>query len=190
MQFRNRFPGVHMGNGNRHAFHPRTPRIPRVYMAGKIAKNDWRHGLVPDLRGHLHEDGPVCCGWFTYVGPFFVSCDHGCRHRPGSHGVAGAGCDAEYISPASVLHRNQAALQSADLIFAYITAPDCHGTNFEIGFAYGVGIPVFLHFAHGIDPAQFWYENLAVTGSPNYSIVAHEDLPKILDADIRKWRQP
>ena len=49
---------------------------PRVYLAGTMVKNDWRHYLVPGLREHDGSDGSLELPDFTYVGPFFVSCDH------------------------------------------------------------------------------------------------------------------
>lgn len=170
--------------------HARSPRPPHVYMAGKITQNGWRHDLVPGLRGHLHEEGPLNCGWFIYNGPFFVSCDHDCRHRPGNHGAAGTGCDTAYISPEAVFRCNQTALLSADMVFAYINATDCHGTILEIGFALHARIPVFLHFAPGIDPTEFWYMNVAATGGQHYSIIPRDYLPEILHADIMMWKRP
>lgn len=86
-------------------------RTPSIYLAGKISKNDWRQGIVGDLRsaGNLSSwshDGPdlretwpveekAIFGVFDYTGPFFVSCDHGCYHAgAASHGVGadGNGC--------------------------------------------------------------------------------------------------
>ncbi len=60
---------------------------PNVYFAGKIGKNDWRHGLVPALRGHDWGDCAIDTEAYRYVGPFFVSCDHGCNHNPHGHGA-------------------------------------------------------------------------------------------------------
>ena len=62
---------------------------PNIYIAGKIGKNDFRHALIPGLREHHPDSGPLDCGAFRYVGPFFESCDHGCRHGRNSHGVLG-----------------------------------------------------------------------------------------------------
>lgn len=72
-------------------------RLPRVYMAGKIAKGDWRHTLVgPSLRNAsltldrttetIRPIDPVTVGGFEYAGPFFLGDDHGCFHGPHSHG--------------------------------------------------------------------------------------------------------
>jgi hypothetical protein len=94
-----------------------TPiRKPTVYLAGKIGRNDWRHELVPELRGTVNGDcldpEPVLfdptlridCGDFVYVGPFFVSCDHGCFHGPASHGAVGAPDEGLSQAERGVLH--------------------------------------------------------------------------------------
>lgn len=70
----------------------------RIYLAGKVAKHDWRHDIVGDgLRG---ADGNMSWrnqeielpGGHIYVGPFFVSCDHGCSHFVGEHGITKEMC--------------------------------------------------------------------------------------------------
>lgn len=134
---------------------------PRIYLAGKIATNDWRHVLVPSLSGHLWADGDIETSSFIYVGPYFVSCDHGCFHGKNTHGAVGSGClgnDHEFTKK-EVFLNNTAALCSADLVFAYITAVDCPGTIMEIGSAYALGIPVVIAYAPDIDISDFWYPN-------------------------------
>lgn len=72
-------------------------RLPRVYMAGKVAKLDWRHRLMPGLRdaelrydeatGMVQAVEPfVGYDGFQYAGPYFLADDHGCFHGPHSHG--------------------------------------------------------------------------------------------------------
>jgi hypothetical protein len=74
----------------------------KIYFAGKIGKNDWRHKLIPGLRGawlgtecgeivgDLNELEPVT--WeqdgltLHCTGPYFVGCDHGCFHGDTNHG--------------------------------------------------------------------------------------------------------
>lgn len=134
---------------------------PTLYLAGKIAKNDWRHGLVPGLRGHLWADGPIRTDQFIYTGPFFVSCDHGCAHGTNTHGAVNTSCGGEQLSVQFTRHEvfsnNLQSLNAADLVFAYITATDCHGTMGELGYALALGKGVVLCFAPGIDSADFWF---------------------------------
>lgn len=132
---------------------------PTLYLAGKIGKNDWRHGLVPQLRQHTWGDGPITTETFIYVGPFFVNCDHGCGHAPGAHGMAQGCIDLGYTRE-DVIRLNMAALMKADLIFAFINAPDCHGTIMEIGWAIASGKRVVMAFAPGITADDFWFSSM------------------------------
>jgi len=73
----------------------------RIYLGGKIGKNDWRHKLfgptIPDndidaaelLRqtlksNRVHVEQEIA---FQYAGPFFMGCDHGCYHYGGNHAL-------------------------------------------------------------------------------------------------------
>jgi hypothetical protein len=80
-----------------------TRRKPvNVYLAGKIGKSDWRHKIFPALRdavpydlgvrAQMYQMEPV--DGFSFVGPCFVSCDHGCGHGDSTHGwgLTGKGC--------------------------------------------------------------------------------------------------
>jgi len=67
----------------------------KLYLAGKVEKNCWRHSLVNKLREADWDNAPLLAAveiggeTFDYVGPFFVSCDHGCYHGDGTHGCLG-----------------------------------------------------------------------------------------------------
>jgi hypothetical protein len=132
-----------------------------LYLAGKMSKDNWRHGLVPGLRGHTWEKGPISTPGFKYTGPFFQSCDQACLHGPSTHGVgAGVGTCTEEItySAADIIRLNDTALRNADLVFAYITATDCHGIMVEIGIAAAqLFTRIVIAFAPGIDSKDFWY---------------------------------
>ncbi len=139
---------------------------PRLYLAGKIGKNDWRHKLVPGLNGHDWADGSIITPDFEYVGPFFRACRHGCFHGPNTHGAFnGDGCtnsgDVPY-SPQDIVNNNNAAMDSADLIFVYITTLDCFGTLVEIGRATGHISPprIVIAFAPEMPVEDFWYAGL------------------------------
>lgn len=80
----------------------KTTKPQRIYLAGKITKNGWRDTILGHRAGAL-SPADWREGWsdlpnaildtHTYVGPYFVGCDHGCAHGPGTHG-AGAGVGA------------------------------------------------------------------------------------------------
>jgi hypothetical protein len=160
---------------------------PALYLAGKIGKNDWRHHLVPELRGHLWEDGPIHTNAFSYVGPFFVACDHGCTHGPNSHGAINAGCDADQsLTRQAVIANNNAGLDAADLVFAYITATDCYGTLIEIGWALKLRTRVVLAFAPGIPVDDFWYGE--EQSASVHTGVRECCLPGLLAAELQKTK--
>ena len=162
---------------------------PRVYLAGKIDKNDWRHCLVPGLREQLWKDGPIDLAGFKYVGPFFVSCDHGCNHQPSSHGATGGyAFDESTFTRADVIKNNMAALRDADLIFAYITTPDCFGTLVELGWSLHARKRVVIAYAPGMPVDDFWYLSGQVTKV--YFDVNELRLQKLLNHEIRNFNKP
>ncbi len=131
----------------------------KIYLAGSIKKNCWRHNVVKGLRGAIEEiDSGECASsalhqfWPTlhhaifgrhhYVGPYFTSCDHGCFHGEDSHGV-GASVekkihDAEE-KKGDVVQVCLQAIHAADLVFAWIDSLDCYGTITELGYARAIG---------------------------------------------------
>lgn len=143
-------------------------RKPRIYLAGKIAKNDWRHKLVPQLRSMEWPGKPVECEQFIYCGPFFAGCDHGCSHGPTRHGVVSdSPCqdDQQHMTDDEirdlVIATNNDSLAGADLVFAYVDCLTAYGTLVELGAAYAMGTPVVLVLGKNItDTEEFqhlWY---------------------------------
>jgi len=126
----------------------------KIYLAGKIAKSDWRHVLVPALRGaHNKAAGvdrwgsvPMAYG-LEYVGPYFVSCDHGCAHG-GEHAWIGGGCIASpYDLPSrrTTAQLCRDAIRRCDVFFVWMDgAETAHGTLVEIGLAHAYGKPIIL----------------------------------------------
>jgi hypothetical protein len=102
---------------------PHQPMGLRVYLAGRISKNDWRNQLVYDNRPDDDtenwrktkslpmQDGNTC------VGPFFIGCDHGC---------------AEVFAKA-LFEKAVAGIKACNLFYMWC------GTDFE---AFGVEIGV------------------------------------------------
>jgi nucleoside 2-deoxyribosyltransferase len=160
-----------------------TSTLPKLYLAGKIWKGDWRHSLIPALRAHQWITGPLRTKSFAYVGPFFESCNHGCSHGDNTHGVLGFGCSVVMQTQHEVFDRNTAAVASADLIFAHITATDCYGTLFEIGMAHALGKRVVLAFAPGMPIADFWFAACTATV---YTNVQPCCLAELLDSEIER----
>ncbi|MBE0627761.1 MAG: nucleoside 2-deoxyribosyltransferase [Burkholderiales bacterium] len=162
---------------------------PQIYLAGKIGKGDWRHALIPGLRERTWSDGPIITPTYQYVGPFFVSCDHGCLHYPNSHGAIGReDCCESTITQQQVIESNNAVLTKADLVFAYITATDCHGTLCEIGYALALRKRIVVTFAPDIDAADFWFSALQCHAV--YHAVRPCCLQTIVADEIRKATTP
>lgn len=155
----------------------RIKRKPRIYLAGKIAAGDWRHSVVRlkqgDLRGVIRDcdaekygtDWPVVDGvfdTFDYVGPYFVSCDHGCGHGPETHGY-GDGCiqwtghDPRGLARAACL----AAIRACDVFYAWVEDETAFGTLVEIGYAEAHGKTIILDGpAIHVDPLksnELWF---------------------------------
>jgi hypothetical protein len=140
---------------------PRVRREkPRIYFAGKIGKNDWRHALVaPDnLRGAGCDNDDVFnpnltldCGHYIYCGPFFISCDHGCSHGDNQHGIFDSCMGGDFMRPDMwpsrrnrIFDINLRRMRMADFVFAYIESADAYGTIIELGIAHGWRIPIAL----------------------------------------------
>jgi nucleoside 2-deoxyribosyltransferase len=66
---------------------------PRLYLAGKISKPDWREHVlgIPiryiEPRDALDPSFELLMRGWRYGGPFFFSCSHGCTHGPVTHGL-------------------------------------------------------------------------------------------------------
>jgi hypothetical protein len=152
-----------------------------IYLAGKIGKSDWRHDVVLNLRdaqgGHWGDysnwletpwgETATVNRYVNYVGPYFMSCDHGCSHDCNAHGIGtdevpGCWTDAT-CSRRRVTELCLTAIERADVFFAWLP-PEGHlgdhtayGSLAELGYAKAAGTPVItcapsfdtdLWFAH------------------------------------------
>jgi hypothetical protein len=148
----------------------------KIYLAGKIDKNDWRHNLVPDLRDTYSMERWIAVrnlpmvGGHDYVGPFFIACDHGCSHGPNSHGAAVgneascaiAGADIGHEndnSPARVHAKGVDGIRRCDVFVAWmgLDFASAYGTIYEIGVAKALykKIAIIKHPALKIE--DFWF---------------------------------
>ncbi|MFI9174886.1 DUF559 domain-containing protein [Streptomyces lincolnensis] len=135
--------------------------MPSIYLAGKIGPSDWRHDLIGyQLRGawEVDDDNPSepwpvlkrsVLGVFDYVGPYFVSDDHSCGHGPNTHGCGNDGC-VPCFTFGNLPKRTQvrelclAAIDTADIVFAWLDDLTAYGTLVEIGYAKGRGKPIVI----------------------------------------------
>ena len=146
----------------------------KVYFAGKVAQGNWRDKLLGDrcmTRGQFQF-----MSGHAYNGPFGLSCDHGCAHKPGTHAAArptvdGYSCEdftggdgriAKYLPRKAAVDRCLYQIKTSDLVIAYIEA-EAHGTLAEIGYASAMGKQILLWVDHelakdeetGVD--EFWF---------------------------------
>ena len=158
---------------------------PKVYLAGKIRQTCWRHLLIDGLRNHSWNDGALTQVDFDYLGPFFISCDHGCYHRDTTHG-AGIGCTPDFdVHAWCVAQYCRHAVQQSDLVFAYIESSDCYGTIAELERAHTHNIPVVVAFAPGLaneNKNEFWFV-CTLARSVIYD-VDESQLPALLQASL------
>ncbi|PRP92441.1 hypothetical protein ENSA5_49040 [Enhygromyxa salina] len=149
----------------------------KVYLAGKISPNGWRHGVVDSLRGvvsgscwtgdppdvstvkgHGHtKNGEwpvlhgVVLGRHDYVGPYFVSCDHRCFHGPSTHGTSMA------WDPSETYQRCIGAIEKSTVVFAWIESIDAYGTLYELGYARSLGKRIVVASPPSLDTSDLWF---------------------------------
>jgi|WetSurMetagenome_2_1015567.scaffolds.fasta_scaffold205682_2 hypothetical protein len=151
----------------------------RIYLAGKIAPNDWRNTLLakPDRRagglmGQFEPEWPiwedVLIGGHDYCGPFFVACDHACGHGASSHGVGLQGngvavcidsmnSEASMPTRARVVRAAISAIRSCHTLFAWIDSLDAYGTIAEIGVARAFNRRIVVAFPNTLTIDDLWF---------------------------------
>lgn len=159
----------------------------KVYLAGKIRKNCWRHALVAGLREHHWDMGALPQPTFTYVGPYFVSCDHGCAHQPTQHGAENSCVLDDSVPRQEVVQLCFRALQNSDLVFCYLDSRDCYGTLVEIGYAIAMKKIVVVALSENLGrftSNEHWFGCTGATKS--YYAVNEKDLPCLLAKSLEE----
>jgi hypothetical protein len=145
-------------------------RTPKVYLAGRVSKNDWRHNLVPGLRGAVQSyemsavpfpDDMATEDGFSYQGPFFVSDDHGCAHGPGSHGNGANGCmeqaELQDAHRTLVAERCVEGIRRSDHVFVWLDDFAAFGTLVEVGVAVALGKKVWIYASEDLAISELWF---------------------------------
>ncbi|MEU1449884.1 DUF559 domain-containing protein [Streptomyces mirabilis] len=103
---------------------------------------------------------------FDYVGPYFIGDDHGCGHGTGTHGCGSDGsvCGVDGAAPTrpQVVARCLAAVDSADIFFAWLDDVTAYGTLVELGYAKARGKTIY---AAGPDLPETFFHG-ALLGGP------------------------
>ena len=134
--------------------------VKKVYFAGKVTHGCWRSELFNTPRIMSEPNGlyEIDQTSVVYVGPYAFSCDHGCYHYEGTHGLAigRASCvgylgqDGETeggIRRPDAVKRCLSGIDNCDFVVCYISSPDCYGTLVELGYASARNKPILL-FVH------------------------------------------
>jgi Nucleoside 2-deoxyribosyltransferase len=167
----------------------------KIYLAGKVAQMDWRHRLVYTLRDAVLSmetwvavKSLPMIGGHDYVGPFFIACDHGCSHGPGSHGAAVgneascaiAGADAGHEndnSPTRVHAKGVDGIQRCDVFIAWmgLDFATAYGTMYEIGVAKALHKKIVIIKHRDLETRDFWFsmeaaDLILATSDPVFAI--------------------
>lgn len=138
----------------------------KIYCAGKITKCDWRHKfLIPEASGSWPNKDAYCGAIpFTYTGPYFVGCDHGCTHGVGLHAnTGGPHCETcPNYEDTNAIRKDVAkkclkAIRNSDVVFAWINEMSCYGTLWELGYAKGKGIKTVVGIPYYTNLDDLWF---------------------------------
>jgi Nucleoside 2-deoxyribosyltransferase len=182
----------------------RSGMKPRIYLAGKIHYNDWRHKLVPDLRDLVYDDHVTemldpsgypdhDVGDWVFVGPYPLSCDHACTHEDTPRVMLG-GCLGGISDEPGETARQKVqrwsfeAIDRADIVFANLEQGDsAYGTIAELGYAYARGKDITIHIPHGHRVDDLWFAYLLKNYGPEMPL-EEDTLKDHFDAVVYHWR--
>jgi hypothetical protein len=68
------------------------------------------------------------------------------------------------LSRSQVLERCMYQIRTCDALYAFIDSPDCYGTLAEIGYAYALGVPIYIVFDDRLKDARDEYEEHKESG--------------------------
>jgi hypothetical protein len=126
---------------------------PKIYFSGKISKYDWRQELLNfdmgrwDYFGIWDNDNKYKYPEvenFTYTGPFFISCDHGCSHGESTHGAGDNACIENNPSKKEIFDHCLKQIKDSEYMFCWINKLDCYGTLLELGVAHTLNKKIFI----------------------------------------------
>jgi len=136
-------------------------------------------------------------GRLVYGGPFALSCDHGCFHRNGSHGLLPVGwCNGgaddlpesqaahestEGLSEVAAVSRCMEQIRTCDAVHVYLDTISCYGTLVELGYADAFAKPIYIYYkeyAHNWKKHLWFAMNLGhiVHCGPGEETSIHPDL--------------
>lgn len=138
---------------------------PSFYAVGKITKNGWREQFNIEMPNNFEEyleARPVATHYgFTYTGPFFCRCDHGCAHLGETHATANCSDGFEF-RPGRVFRRSEWQIQQSGFMFVWAGVGEdaldtAHGSLVEIGIAHALGKPILLVHHPQANLRSLWF---------------------------------
>ena len=137
------------------------------YAIGKISKNGWRSQFNIDMPNDWQEyiaAKPVGthCG-FTYTGPFFIRCDHGCTHGNAGHATfSPCTSESQDFQPNWVFQQCESQIQQASFVFVWAGVGEdsldtAWGSLVEIGIARALRKPILLAHHPEAELRDFWF---------------------------------
>jgi len=171
---------------------------PSFYAVGKIAKNGWREQFSVDMPNNWEEyveaESTPTHFDFSYTGPFFIRCDHGCSHHPWdgiSTTHATTACTALEFRPSRVFRRSERQIQEAGFVLVWAGVGEdalstAYGSLVEIGIAHALGKPILLAHHPQANVRDFWFA--VETASAVVCAEKPLDALEMLHADNRSRR--
>lgn len=162
----------------------------KIYLAGKIDYNDWRHSIVDGLgeASFYPKEWPVLkesiFATHDYVGPFFLSLGHGQSH--GDDYAHGTEVSNHCSGGEEIVEQCFQAIELCDIFFAYIEARDCFGTFCEIGYARSRGKRVVVCYAPKVDDSDLWFLNFCASVVKKNVSDPEEELRKMCPQKLPK----
>lgn len=141
---------------------------PSFYAVGKITKNGWRKQFDICMPNDWDEYvNAVSCAThfnFSYTGPFFICCDHGCSHGNGTHATDSLCIDGgqEGFRPSRVFRQSEYQIRQAGFVLVWAGAGEdsletAYGSLVEIGIAHALGKPILLAHHPRASVRDFWF---------------------------------
>ena len=181
----------------------------KCYIAGRIEQSRKRFGLVDcDLSSSERDSYSTIINErpFTYkgdeliyMGPFTLSCDHGCSHRgryerdifgtcnhgsgvPLCEGGISDGVDNDDMKDL-VFYRSFIGIEMCDFMFVWIKDLECFGSLTEIGFAFGIDKPIYIGIPEKFKENEIWFALKCANG-----IVYNDDVYSAFGIALEQYK--
>jgi hypothetical protein len=174
--------------------------IDRQHEPRWIIKTGWNH-LYNSGKNILEwpVKNSIVLGTHDYTGPYRqvitdIDNNKSSGYFHGTTAIGQHGC-MDYNDQTAIVTRCKEAINSSDLVFAYINSLDCFGTLAEIGYAAGRGKFVYVVYGPSIENGELWFADM-VCGIPAGDNYENEGKPSLKNDLLRAistraaWNNP